>query len=206
MNLQEVIEHNRRVAAEASAKKDQCPRCDLHGGLGYSDPDCPVCRGKGWVKKEFGAGGIAESRRDSGQSGKPSRTSPLEIQRESEPVSARPARPSQRIRKATKPLLNKTETRCRDILLARGYQPVLEQAITLRLDTPFRSYRPDLAYMRGTYLTLVEIKGPHRFREKGIAKAALAAKCYPMFRFELWDWTDKGWKESVLGWPQDVLS
>jgi hypothetical protein len=79
----------------------------------------------------------------------------------------------------------------------RGYE-VLEQAITLRLDPPFTSYRPDLAYMRGTCLALVEVKGPHRFREKGIAKAALAAKTYPMFRFELFDWTKEGWKESVL--------
>ena len=100
--------------------------------------------------------------------------------------------------KPKKPLLNKTEQRCRDILAARGYQPILEQAITLRLDPPFKSYTPDLAYVKGTYLTLVEVKGPHRFREKGIAKAALAAKTYPMFRFELFDWTKDGWKESVL--------
>ena len=44
----------------------------------------------------------------------------------------------------------------------------------------------------------MEVKGPHRFREKGIAKAALAAKTYPMFRFALFDWTKEGWKESVL--------
>lgn len=94
--------------------------------------------------------------------------------------------------------LNKTEQRCRDLLLERGYYPILEQAITLRLDPPFTSYRPDLVYVKGTHLTLVEVKGPHRFREKGIAKAALAAKTYPMFRFELFDWTNKGWKESVL--------
>ena len=107
--------------------------------------------------------------------------------------SAAPVARPARIRKS-----NKTEQRCRDILLARGYHPVLEQAITLRLDFPFTSYRPDLAYMKGTYLTLVECKAPHRFREKGIAKAALAAKTYPMFRFELFDWTATGWKESVL--------
>ena len=98
-----------------------------------------------------------------------------------------------------RPSLNKTERRCRDILLARGYRPILEQAITLRLDPPFKSYRPDLAYVKeSTHLVFCEVKGPHRFREKGIAKAALAAKTYPMFRFELFEWTDRGWKESVL--------
>ena len=96
------------------------------------------------------------------------------------------------------PLLNKTEQRCRDILMARGYE-VLEQAITLRLDPPFKSYRPDLAYPHHRWgLVFVEVKGPHRFREKGIAKAALAAKTYPMFRFLLFDLTKDGWKESVL--------
>ena len=65
-----------------------------------------------------------------------------------------------------RPILNKTERRCRDILLARGYSPILEQAITLRLDQPFTSYRPDLAYIHPRWgLVLVEVKGPHRFRE-----------------------------------------
>lgn len=96
------------------------------------------------------------------------------------------------------PLLNKTEQRFRDLLLARGYHPILEQAITLRLDPPFKSYRPDLAYIKGTYLVLVEVKAPHRFSRAGIAKAALAAKTYPMFRFELFMWTKAGWKEFLL--------
>ncbi len=101
-------------------------------------------------------------------------------------------------RKPIKPLLNKTEIRARDILRAKQYSPIWEQAFTLRLSPPFRSYTPDLAYMNGTYLTFVECKGPHRFREKGIAKAALAAKTYPAFRFELWDWKGDRFKITVL--------
>lgn len=99
---------------------------------------------------------------------------------------------------SSRPRLNKTELRWLAILENRGHKPIWQQAITLALDPPFRSYRPDLAYIRGTYLTLVEVKGPHRFREKGIAKAALAAKTYPQFRFELAEWTGNSWKESVL--------
>ncbi len=94
--------------------------------------------------------------------------------------------------------LNKTETRFRDILRSRQYNPIWEQAITLKLNPPFKSYKPDLAYMRGTALTFVEVKGPHRFRERGIAKAALAAKTYPQLTFILADWNGKEWKESVL--------
>jgi hypothetical protein len=75
---------------------------------------------------------------------------------------------------------------------------LLEQAITLRLDAPFRSYRPDFAFTNAQQLWLVEVKGPHRFREKGIAKAALAAKTYPMFTFLLAEWDGKQWKETVL--------
>lgn len=95
--------------------------------------------------------------------------------------------------------LNKLETRYRDILLRRGENP-LEQAITLALDPPFKSYRPDLAYVSAVYgLVFIETKGPHRFREKGIAKAALAAKTYPMFRFELVEYDkDNGWKTTLL--------
>lgn len=105
-----------------------------------------------------------------------------------------PTRASKRL----KPLLNKLETRHRDILVGMGIK-VLEQAITLRLDPPYRSYTPDLAYVGDDGLTLLEIKGPHRFREKGIAKAALAAKTYPMFDFILVEWTkDKRWKLTGL--------
>lgn len=97
-----------------------------------------------------------------------------------------------------KPLLNKTEQRCCDHLESNGFR-VRKQAITLRLDPPYKSYRPDLAYVSVIYgLIFVETKGPHRFREKGIAKAALAAKTYPEFRFELWDWDGKKWKTTVL--------
>ena len=103
-----------------------------------------------------------------------------------------------RIRQSSKPLLNKTECRWLEILTSRGVVGVMAQAITLRLDPPFQSYRPDLAYLGASGLTFVECKGPHRFREKGIAKAALAAKTYPQFRFELVEWTGSEWKESVL--------
>ncbi len=97
-------------------------------------------------------------------------------------------------------ILNKTETRARDILRARQYSPIWEQAITLKLDPPFKSYRPDLAHMStlSDVLTLIEVKGPHRFRRAGIAKAALAAKTYPQFRFELWDWKDGQFKVTIL--------
>jgi hypothetical protein len=101
------------------------------------------------------------------------------------------------VKRVPKSLLNKTEARWLAVLEGRGHA-VLKQAITLRLDPPFKSYRPDMSYVYCGKLTLVEVKGPHRFREKGIARAALAAKTYPMFRFELADWTAKGWKESVL--------
>lgn len=109
--------------------------------------------------------------------------------------------PPKRIRQSTKPLLNKTEQRYCDLLEARGCGPIFKQAFTLRLDPPYKSYKPDLAYFgdKGFIaLTFVEVKGPHRFRKAGIAKAALAAKTYPQFRFELADWTGKEWKESVL--------
>lgn len=110
-------------------------------------------------------------------------------------VTATTTRKGDAVPDPARPLLNETEQRWRTVLEARGYK-ILQQAITLALDPPFRSYRPDLAYIKGTYLTLVEVKGPHRFREKGIAKAALAAKTYPQFRFELADWTGSEWKES----------
>lgn len=101
--------------------------------------------------------------------------------------------------KPIKPRLNKTETRWKAVLESRGVTGIMEQAITLRLDPPFKSYKPDLAYHTPTGgLCFVEVKGPHRFRKAGIAKAALAAKTYPQFRFELADWTGKEWKESVL--------
>lgn len=106
--------------------------------------------------------------------------------------------------KQPKARLNKRETLCKAILVSRGITEIMEQAITLRLDPPFKSYTPDLAYWdRGVWqghgrLILVEVKGPHRFRRAGIAKAALAAKTYPQFHFELFDWDGKQWKESVL--------
>ncbi len=95
--------------------------------------------------------------------------------------------------------LNKTEARYRDLLKARGRTLILEQAITLSLDPPFRSYRPDLAFIDPAgALWLYEVKGPHRFRRAGIAKVALAAKTYPMFQFILAEWTKEGWKETSL--------
>jgi len=114
------------------------------------------------------------------------------------------SRQTKRIRQSTKPLLNKTEQRCYDMLINRGpgknYGKIFKQAFTLRLDPPYRSYTPDLAYIRDVSgdLVFIEIKGPHRFRRAGIAKAALAAKTYPQFRFELFEWANGEWKESVL--------
>ncbi len=114
------------------------------------------------------------------------------------------APPPKRIRQSTKPLLNVTEQRYCNILESCGRQcsPVFKQAFTLRLDPPYKSYTPDLAYFSHgngyPALTFVEVKGPHRFRKAGIAKAALAAKTYPQFRFELADWDGKQFKESVL--------
>ena len=106
--------------------------------------------------------------------------------------------PPKRLQQTSKPLLNQTEERYLGMLKSMGYSTIFVQAITLRLDPPFKSYRPDLAYFHQYALVFVEVKGPHRFREKGIAKAALAAKTYPQFRFELAEWTGKEWKESVL--------
>ena len=103
-----------------------------------------------------------------------------------------------RIRQDSKPLMNNTEQRCRQLLASRGVVGIMQQAITLRLDPPFKSYRPDLAYLGACGLVFVEAKGQHRFRRAGIAKAALAAKTYPQFRFELFEWDGKAWKESVL--------
>ena len=105
--------------------------------------------------------------------------------------------PPNRTRQSSKPL-NGLETKWLGMLEGRGVIGIMKQAIALRLDPPFTSYRPDLAYLGQSGLVLVEIKGPHRFREKGIAKAALAAKTYPQFRFELAEWTGSEWKESVL--------
>lgn len=105
------------------------------------------------------------------------------------------------IPKSTKALLNKTESRWKAEMIRRGMkaEQIMEQAITLRLDPPYQRYTADLAYLiHGFELCLVEVKGPHRFRRAGIAKAALAAKTYPQFRFELKDWDGKQWKESVL--------
>lgn len=99
--------------------------------------------------------------------------------------------------KATNCLLNKTEYRYCFILEARGLE-VLKQAITLRLDPPYKSYKPDLAYLGQFGLTFVEVKAKHRFYEKGVAKAALAAKTYPQFRFELAVWENNEWRETVL--------
>ena len=94
--------------------------------------------------------------------------------------------------------MNHTELRCQALLESRGVVNIMQQAITLRLDPPFKSYRPDLAYLGTSGLVLVEVKGEHRFKRAGIAKAALAAKTYPQFRFELFEWDSKTWKESVL--------
>lgn len=104
---------------------------------------------------------------------------------------------NRRIRQSN-PLLNATEDEWARLLGMQGVTGIMKQAITLRMDPPYKSYRPDLAYIGKYGLTFVEVKGPHRFREKGIAKAALAAKTYPQFRFELAEWTGSKWKESVL--------
>jgi hypothetical protein len=99
--------------------------------------------------------------------------------------------------RAAKPLLNGLESRYCAILESRGWT-VLKQAIRLRLGIPYKSYTPDLAYLREGRLVLVEVKGRHRFREKGIAKWALTSKTYPMFTFLLAEWTGSEWKETLL--------
>ena len=123
----------------------------------------------------------------------PGKESPVDLAASSA-VGARPSR----IRQSSKPLMNHTELRCQALLESRGVVNIMQQAITLRLDPPFKSYRPDLAYLGTSGLVLVEVKGEHRFKRAGIAKAALAAKTYPQFRFELFEWDSKTWKESVL--------
>ena len=94
--------------------------------------------------------------------------------------------------------LNKTEARYRD-RIRLNYGKIFEQAITLAIDPPFRSYRPDLAAFEESTLHVFEVKAEHRFKEKGIAKAALAAKQWPNIVFHLALWTiNKVWKESIL--------
>ena len=163
IRLDNIRDPKLRQRIEAAARR--CPRCDLHGGPGYIDPTCLVCRGKGTVERDWATGGGAEKELIT-------------------PIGYRP-------------LLNKTEQRWCNILEGRGFT-VMRQAITLALSPPFKSYRPDLAVFEEGRLVLWEVKAKHRFREKGIAKAALAAKTYPQLRFKLADWTGAGWKESVL--------
>ncbi len=74
----------------------------------------------------------------------------------------------------------------------------MKQAITLRLDPPFQRYTPDLAFIANGILVLIEVKGLHRFRRAGIAKAALAAKTYPQFLFKLYEWINNDWKITLL--------
>lgn len=103
--------------------------------------------------------------------------------------------------KIPKPLLNALEKKWKAVLVGRGVteSDIMEQAITLRLDPPFKSYTADLALTLPLgKLVLFEVKGPHRFREKGIAKAALAAKTYPQLTVVLADWKNKQWKETTL--------
>ena len=99
-----------------------------------------------------------------------------------------------------KPLLNKTETRAKEVMRTLFANPILEQAITLRLDPPFKSYRPDLAVvlLASGQLCFIEVKAPHKYARAGIAKAACAAKTYPQFRFELWMWKDGKFEVTVL--------
>lgn len=98
-----------------------------------------------------------------------------------------------------KALMNETEARYMAIMVDRGCAGILAQSITLRLDPPFRSYRPDFFYITNYGgIRFVEVKGPHRFRRAGIAKVALASKTYPQFTFELAEWDGKQWKETVL--------
>lgn len=108
------------------------------------------------------------------------------------------AKPPKRIRQSSKPL-NQTEQRYKERMIAQGITDIREQAITLKLDPPFKSYRADLSYVTmHNSLCLVEVKGPHRFRRAGIAKVALAAKTYPEFAFLLAEWDGKEWKETGL--------
>ena len=100
--------------------------------------------------------------------------------------------------KFPKPLSNKTESRFKAILQSRQYNPIWEQAITLKLDAPFKSYRPDYAVLRNGVVMLFEVKARHRFARAGIAKAALAAKTYPQFQFVLAMWEDGKFTETVL--------
>ena len=130
----------------------------------------------------------------------PSHPKVLALRREQSPKSVSPDPEPNQFRKwirDAKPLLNKTESRYCCMLESAGIK-VMKQAITLRLDPPYKSYTPDLAYVGQFGLTLVEVKGPHRFRRAGIAKAALAAKTYSQFRFELADWSGSQWKKSTL--------
>lgn len=112
-------------------------------------------------------------------------------------IPPNPADAVQPILAPKKALLNKTEKRWCAVLEGRGYK-VMKQAITLRLDPPFSSYRPDLACFEEGQLVVWEVKAPHRFARAGIAKAACAAKTYSCFTFKLAMWTKEGWKESVL--------
>lgn len=113
-------------------------------------------------------------------------------------VKVPPTKPPKCIRQISKPL-NQTEQRYKDRMIAQGITDIREQAITLKLDPPFKSYRADLSYVTmHNSLCLVEVKGPHRFRRAGIAKVALAAKTYPEFAFLLAEWDGKEWKETGL--------
>jgi len=96
----------------------------------------------------------------------------------------------------TRSLLNKTEARWRDVLIGRGYGPVWEMAIRLKL-AHHTTFLPDFAVMRTNRLTFYEVKGGF-IREDAWIKLKLAAHLYPEFDFVMAQWTDMGWVETEI--------
>lgn len=99
--------------------------------------------------------------------------------------------------------LNLTERRYLAKLRERhADQAIGIQCITLRLSKDLR-YTPDICLYNDSmrFLRFIEVKGPHRFREKGILKVKMAARLYPQFDFWLCEWDlggNKAWKETLL--------
>jgi len=94
--------------------------------------------------------------------------------------------------------LNKTERAYLNILRARfPYQPIMIQAITLRLAHATK-YTPDFAYTLPTgALVFVETKGSF-VRDDAIVKLKTAASMFPQFTFIKAQYKKGQWKETVM--------
>lgn len=197
--------HRAEAERQLAKNNEHCPRCDLFGGEFYTDPNCIVCRGKGWVNDSEKFRTTVKRARvmrmvneSLGTVGSPQLLAPGKglqatgCKRLCAQPEAGDAQPDRSRVSTDEEKLNKTERAFLSWLRIQHVSCLHIQAQTLKLAHDCRLTVDFTYFDTATFrFQFVDVKGFQR--EDALIKMKVAARMFPEFDFHIVKKTASGW-------------